>query len=60
MQKRKKINKYYRRVVTLLNSSLFTQAPGYSAEMKKESLDAFEFPNGSEWQKLINDGLFKI
>jgi len=35
-------------------------APGYSAEMKKESLDAFEFPNGSEWQKLINDGLFKI
>ena len=43
-----------------LNNSLFSQAPGYSAEMKKESLDAFEFPNGSEWQKLINDGLFKI
>ena len=40
--------------------SLFWQTPGYSAEMKNESLDAFEFPNGSEWQKLINDGLFKI
>jgi len=44
----------------MLNSSLFSQAPGYSAEMKKESLDAFEFPNGSEWQKLIKEGLFKI
>ena len=40
--------------------SLFSQSAGYSAEMKKESLDAYEFPNGSEWQKLINDGLFKI
>jgi len=35
-------------------------SPGYSAEMKKESLDAYEFPNGSEWQKLINEGLFKV
>jgi L-fuconate dehydratase len=24
-------------------------APGYSATMKPESLDAFEFPQGSEW-----------
>lgn len=44
----------------MLNSSIFSQAPGYSAEMKKESLDAFEFPNGLEWQKLIKEGLFKI
>lgn len=36
------------------------QSPGYSAEMKTESLDAFEFPSGSEWQKLIKNGLFKI
>lgn len=35
-------------------------SPGYSAEMKTESLDAFEFPSGSEWQKLIKNGLFKI
>jgi len=25
------------------------QAPGYSAEMKPESLDEFEFPSGSVW-----------
>jgi L-fuconate dehydratase len=25
--------------------------PGYSIEMKKESLDYFEFPNGKAWQK---------
>ena len=37
-----------------------SQSPGYSAEMKTESLDAFEFPSGSEWQKLIKNGLFKI
>ena len=39
---------------------LFSQSPGYSAEMKRESLAAYEFPNGSEWQKLINEGLFTI
>ena len=37
-----------------------SQSPGYSAEMKTESVDAFEFPSGSEWQKLIKNGLFKI
>lgn len=26
------------------------QEPGYSATMKPESLDAFEYPSGSEWQ----------
>ena len=30
-----------------------SQCPGYSAEKKKESLDAYEFSNGSEWQRLI-------
>ncbi|KAK2553721.1 Mitochondrial enolase superfamily member 1 [Acropora cervicornis] len=34
-------------------------SPGYSAEMKKESLDAYEYPTGSEWQKLISNGLFE-
>lgn len=37
-----------------------SQDPGYSAEMRKESLDAYEFPGGSEWQKLIKNGFFKI
>lgn len=35
-------------------------SPGYSAEMKEESLDAYEFPNGSEWKKLNCQGLFKV
>ncbi|PFX24125.1 Mitochondrial enolase superfamily member 1 [Stylophora pistillata] len=35
-------------------------SPGYSAEMKEESLDAYEFPNGSEWKKLMGQGLFKV
>ncbi|XP_074636539.1 mitochondrial enolase superfamily member 1-like [Acropora palmata] len=34
-------------------------SPGYSAEMKKESLDAYEYPTGSEWQKLISNGQFE-
>lgn len=44
------------------NNCIFfsSQNPGYNAEMKTESLDAFEFPSGSEWQKLIKNGLFKI
>ena len=37
----------------------FSQSPGYSAEMKKESLDAYEYPNGSEWKKLVKNGLFE-
>lgn len=38
----------------------YSQSPGYSAEMRKESLEAYEFPGGSEWQNLIEDGLFTI
>eukprot|EP00106_Octopus_bimaculoides_P012062 XP_014779504.1 PREDICTED: mitochondrial enolase superfamily member 1-like [Octopus bimaculoides] len=30
--------------------------PGYSSEMKASSLEEFEYPNGSEWQKLSADG----
>ena len=46
---------------TIYTVLLFSsQSSGYSAEMKKESLDAYEFPDGSAWQKLINEGLFKI
>ena len=32
---------------------------GYSSEMKPESLDAFEYPNGTEWKKLFDQGLYK-
>ena len=40
--------------------SLLSQSPGYSAEMKTESLHAYEFPNGSKWKELISQGLFKV
>lgn len=32
------------------------QKPGYSAEMKQESLDSYEYPNGTTWQKLFAEG----
>nr|XP_058964031.1 mitochondrial enolase superfamily member 1-like [Pocillopora verrucosa] len=35
-------------------------SPGYSAEMKTESLHGYEFPNGSKWKELISQGLFKV
>lgn len=39
-----------------LKKLCFLQKPGYSAEMKAESLDAYEYPNGSEWKKLFAEG----
>lgn len=38
---------------------LFIQMPGYSTEMKMESLAQWEYPSGSEWQKLFAAGTFK-
>lgn len=32
------------------------QAPGYSIEMKKESITGYTFPNGPEWAKLRKEG----
>lgn len=33
--------------------------PGYSTEMTKESLAQWEYPSGTEWQKLFAAGTFK-
>ena len=33
--------------------------PGYSSTMKSESLLAFEYPKGSEWQKLFASGQYR-
>jgi len=30
------------------------EAPGYSCEMKEESLQQYEFPDGAVWQRLRN------
>ncbi|XP_064605141.1 mitochondrial enolase superfamily member 1-like [Liolophura sinensis] len=35
------------------------QAPGYSIEMKADSLDMYEYPKGKVWQKLFDDGIYE-
>ena len=37
--------------VDLSGSDAMNEAPGYSAEMKPESLNEFEFPKGGAWAK---------
>ncbi|KAL3869883.1 hypothetical protein ACJMK2_042510 [Sinanodonta woodiana] len=32
--------------------------PGYLVGMKKESMEAYEYPNGKAWQRLFEDGTF--
>lgn len=34
-------------------------APGYSTELKKIAVEQFEYPNGTEWQRMFNDGTFE-
>jgi L-fuconate dehydratase len=33
-------------------------APGYSTELREEAIENYEYPNGSEWQKLFEAGIF--
>ena len=35
------------------------QSPGYSNEMKPETLENYEYPNGAVWQKLFAEGKFQ-
>jgi len=35
------------------------EAPGYSAEIKKQSIEEYRYPNGSAWQQLIREGKHK-
>jgi len=35
------------------------QMPGYSTQMKPDSLIAYEYPVGSAWQALFDQGLYK-
>lgn len=34
------------------------QAAGYSTELKKDAIEQFEYPNGSEWQRMFKEGTF--
>ncbi len=38
---------------------IFQQKPGYGAEMKPASLSAYEYPSGSAWQKLFDEGKYE-
>lgn len=38
---------------------MLLQAPGYSTTMKPESIAAYVYPNGSEWQSMFAKGLFQ-
>lgn len=35
------------------------QAPGYGCEIKRESIDMFKYPNGSEWKRMFTEGIYK-
>lgn len=32
--------------------------PGYSTKFKEQSLREFEYPNGTEWQRMFKEGIF--
>lgn len=34
-------------------------APGYNTELKVEAVQMYEYPNGTEWQRLFKEGTFK-
>lgn len=34
------------------------KAPGYSTELKKEAILDYEYPNGRQWQKMFDQGLY--
>ncbi|EDO49916.1 predicted protein [Nematostella vectensis] len=47
-------------VVATNGSYKVPMAPGYSAEMKSQSLEEYEFPDGAVWRRLISEGRFKV
>lgn len=38
---------------------LAPEAPGYSTELKSDAISQYEYPNGTEWQRMFKDGTFK-
>lgn len=35
------------------------QTPGYSTEIKEDSINMFEYPNGTEWVSMFEKGIYK-
>ncbi|XP_058460475.1 mitochondrial enolase superfamily member 1-like [Malaya genurostris] len=34
-------------------------SPGYSTQLKPEAIAMYEYPNGSEWERMFREGIFK-
>lgn len=34
------------------------QSAGYSTQIKPETIEQYEYPNGSEWESMFSKGLF--
>ncbi|KAH0617793.1 hypothetical protein JD844_016383 [Phrynosoma platyrhinos] len=50
------LHEHFRYPVVIKNASyLPPQAPGYSSEMKEDSIRKYQFPQGEVWQKLVSD-----
>lgn len=37
---------------------LAPKAPGYSTKLKTDAIEQYEYPNGSEWQRMFSEGIF--
>lgn len=35
------------------------KSPGYSTELRAESVLAYEYPGGHEWQRMFDEGIFQ-
>lgn len=36
-----------------------TSSPGYSTELKRQTIEMFAYPSGSEWQRMFNENIFQ-
>ncbi|XP_058054961.1 mitochondrial enolase superfamily member 1-like [Anopheles bellator] len=36
------------------------KAPGYSTELKEEAIAQFAYPDGTEWKRMFDEGIFKL
>lgn len=52
------LHEHFKYPVTVRNAAYIPpMGPGYSTEMKEESVLLYQFPSGSIWQQLIRDGV---
>ena len=56
---RPKLTRIHSKVKDVSGSVFSSQYPGYSSELKQETTENYEYPNGKVWQKLFSDGKFE-